>query len=111
MTRADPAARDRPTIVCLCGSSRFKDEFEHAAQRETLAGRIVLTLGIFSATFGIRLSPDQVKLQHRLHRSRIDLSDEILIVNPNGYVGESTSDEIAYARAHGKPVRWLYEQL
>lgn len=99
----------RPTIVCLCGSTRFKSEFERAGEEETLAGRIVLTLGIFSAASGRTLSVGELELQHRLHRSRIDMADEILVVNPGGYVGDSTADEIAYARAQGKRVRWLHE--
>lgn len=101
---------EQPRVVCLCGSSRFKEAFEQAAERETLAGRIVLSLGIFSQASGRRLSVEQVELQHLLHRRRIDLADEVLIVNPDGYVGESTAEEIEYARSQGKPVRWLFAQ-
>jgi hypothetical protein len=105
----DPA--ERPTIVCLCGSSRLKDAFEQAAEVEALAGRIVLSLGIFSRAAGVQLSAAQLELQHRLHRHRIDLADEVLVVNPAGYVGESTQDEVDYARGQGKAVRWLHVQL
>lgn len=98
---------EKPRIVCLCGSSRFKEAFEQAAETETLAGRIVLSLGIFSRAKGVELTEEQVALQHWLHRHRIDLADELLVVNPGGYVGKSTQDEIDYARAQGKTVRWL----
>lgn len=39
-----------------------------------------------------------------LHLRKIDLADRVLVINPGGYIGESTSREIAYARANGKPV-------
>lgn len=102
---------EKPTIVCLCGSSRFKDEFEQAATAETLAGRIVLSLGIFSEATAITLTAGQIELQRLLHRHRIDLADEIMIINPGGYVGESTAEEVAYARSQGKRVRWAFEPL
>jgi hypothetical protein len=102
---------EKPRIVCLCGSSRFKHEFEKAAEAEARAGRIVLTLGIFSRTSGTELSLEQTELQWRLHRHRIDLADEVLVVNPGTYVGESTSEEVEYARSQGKPIRWLVDPV
>lgn len=101
----------RPTIVCLCGSSRFKREFEQAARDETLAGRIVLSLGLFSKADGFALSDEQVRLLKQLHQYRIDLADEILVINPGGYVGDSTADEIDYALGNGKKVRWLIDPV
>lgn len=99
----------RPTIVCLCGSSRFRDEFQRAAETETLAGRIVLSLGVFSQASGAALSAEQLEQQRRLHQHRIDLADEVLIINPGGYVGESTAEEIEYARTQGKLIRWAFD--
>lgn len=103
-----------PTITCLCGSTRFWREFQAASLRETLAGRIVLSIGAASGTddehFGNlpRDEYDRVKaVLDELHLRKIDLADEVLILNRDGYIGESTRHEIAYAIAHGKPVRWL----
>jgi hypothetical protein len=103
------AISERPIIVCLCGSSRFKLEFERAGESEALAGHIVLSLGVFSKACGRELSEQQVAEQHDLHRRRIDLADEVLVINPGGYVGTSTAEEVAYARSRGKHVRWLVE--
>jgi hypothetical protein len=100
---------EKPKIVCLCGSSRFKDEFERAAESEALAGKIVLSLGVFSQASGIKLSIEQIALQSRLHQHRIDLADEVLIINPGGYIGTSTAEEIDYARSKGKLIRWAFE--
>jgi hypothetical protein len=103
-----------PTIVCLCGSTRFWREFQKASLRETLEGRIVLSIGAASGTdddhFGNlpREEYDRVKaMLDELHLRKIDLADEVLILNVGGYIGQSTRNEMAYARGHGKPVRFL----
>ncbi len=46
-------------------------------------------------------------LLDELHRHKIDLADEVLILNVGGYIGESTAGELAYARRQGKRVRFL----
>lgn len=97
----------RPTIVCLCGSTRFKEAFEKASREETLAGRIVLSVGLFAHADGITLTPEQKDALDQLHLRKIDMADEILVLNVGGYVGESTQREIEYAVEHGKRVRWL----
>lgn len=107
-----------PTVVCLCGSSRFKSAFEIAAMHETLMGRLVVSVGMF----GHADSPDGARhlcadgddrdatkqILDELHLRKIDLADEILVVNVGGYVGSSTSREIAYAVRNGKRVRFLF---
>ncbi len=99
----------KPTIVCLCGSTRFKQQFIEANFRETMAGKIVLSVGWFGHADGNIYTPteeEKVRLDE-LHLRKIDLADEILIINCNGYIGESTSRELFYAKAHGKQVRFL----
>lgn len=101
----------RPRIVCLCGSGRFREAFEQAEFNETLAGRIVLTIGC--NTHDVARSAD---LQHHkpmldeLHLRKIDLADEVLVLNVGRYVGESTRREVEYARSIGKPIRWLEDR-
>jgi hypothetical protein len=98
---------ERPRIVCLCGSTRFRDAFEAASRGETLAGRIVLSVGMFGHTEGIDMDvPIKARLD-QLHLRKIDLADEILILNVGGYIGVSTRREYEYARALDKPVRFL----
>lgn len=102
-----------PRIVCLCGSTRFKDAFEEANYLETMAGRIVLSVGFYMHASGNRhgenigATPEQKIALDLLHRRKIDLADEVLVLNVGGYVGESTRGEIEYAEAAGKPVRYL----
>ncbi len=106
----------QPPIVCLCGSTRFKDEFVRANLRETLAGKIVLSIGCDMCTdndiFG-SLSPEEWAATKQgldeLHKRKIDLADSVLILNVGGYIGDSTRAEILYADAHGKPIKYLEE--
>ena len=105
-----------PTIVCLCGSTKFKDAFTKAQLEETLAGKIVLTIGCNMKSdqeiFG-HLSPEQFAATKgaldQLHFRKIELADEVLILNVGGYVGLSTCDELNYAKALNKKIRWLEE--
>ncbi|WP_262403459.1 hypothetical protein [Actinomadura sp. CNU-125] len=109
----------RPTITVLCGSTRFYDEFQKANYDLTMQGQIVLSVGFYphaKAEHGhgegvAHDSTEKVALDE-LHKRKIDLADEVLVVSDaSGYYGESTRSEIAYARAHGKPVRFLIETI
>jgi hypothetical protein len=109
-------SRDKYPIITLCGSSRFKEAFYEAQKQLTLEGNIVFSLGFFSqadkdAWEGIG-DEEIVKIKEMLkeiHRTKIDLSDSIYVINDDGYIGESTSEEIEYAKSNGKNVRYLYE--
>ena len=91
---------DRPEIVCICGSTRFVDEMRAANRDLTFAGVIVVAPGEADEL----ITHEQKSALDALHLRKIDLADRVLVVNPGGYVGESTSREIAYAHANGKPV-------
>ncbi|WP_112248834.1 hypothetical protein [Kribbella monticola] len=99
---------DRPEIVCICGSVRFEDEMRAVNRELTLAGAIVVAPGVFRSAEDREaekaISDEQRTALGVLHLRKIDLADRVLVVNPGGYVGESTSREIAYARATGKAV-------
>lgn len=91
---------DRPEIVCICGSVRSAEEMREANRDLTFAGVIVVAPGEADEAISI----EQKTLLDALHLRKIDLADRVLVVNPRGYIGESTRREIAYARATGKPV-------
>jgi hypothetical protein len=103
---------DRPTVVCLCGSTRFKAEFIEANFRETMAGRIVLSVGWYSHADNDVYNPTAAEKADldRLHLRKIDLADELLVVDVGGYVGESTAREIAHAASLGKRIRRWSEE-
>lgn len=94
---------NRPEIVCLCGSTRFVEQMRVANLELTLAGAIVVAPGVFIHAGDTVTAEQKVRLE-ALHRHKIDLADRVLVVNPGGYIGESTAAEIEYARVTGKPV-------
>ncbi len=103
---------ERPRIVCLCGSTRFYDEFRKANLALTLRGEIVLSIGCdfrsdadLQAVNELGEDAEATKAHlDELHKRKIDLADYVLVLNPGGYVGDSTRGEIGYAVAHGKPI-------
>lgn len=97
----------KPTIVVLCGSTRFREAFESANRRETLNGKIVLSVGMFGHDEGLDMNGSVKAALDELHCKKIDLADEVLVLNPDGYIGESTRREIRYAKKLGKPIRYL----
>lgn len=102
--------RDFPKIVCLCGSTRFMEAYKAANLTETLKGNIVLTVGCEShSDVEMGLSADVKADLDQLHKRKIDLADEILVLNCRSYIGNSTRSEIEYAKQHGKVIRYLEE--
>lgn len=102
-----------PPIVCLCGSTRFYDAFQKANYEETLAGKIVLSVGFYphsaDRAHGGNVECDletKIKLDE-LHKRKIDIADEVLVLNVGGYIGSSTRGEIEYATILRKPIRYL----
>ena len=102
-------------VITLCGSTRFKDEFLEAQKRLTLEGNIVISVGLFghSGDNEVWENMDEGALTKTkemlddIHKRKIDMSDEIFVINVGGYIGESTRSEIEYAKATGKTVRYL----
>ncbi len=95
---------DRPEIVCICGSTRFVTEM-HAANRDlTFSGVIVVAPYVFLRTGDQAITEEQKAALDSLHLRKIDLADRVSVVNPGGYIGDSTRREIRYARSNGKPI-------
>jgi hypothetical protein len=101
------SGKDFPRVVTLCGSSRFMEQYQAAMKSETLAGRIAIGMGMFGHRDGLDMDGPIKAMLDELHLRKIDLADEVLVVNVGGYIGKSTLNEISYARQTGKPVRFL----
>lgn len=103
---------NRPKVVCLCGSTRFMGAFQKANLDETIAGNIVLSIGCNTKSdadlmaLGELTTEAKAKLDE-LHFRKIDMADEVFVLNVGGYIGESTRREIGYANSLKKPVRYL----
>jgi hypothetical protein len=95
-------------IITLCGSTRFKDEFLSEQKRLTLEGNIVISVGLFGHSGDSEVWSDTTKeMLDDMHKRKIDLADEIFIINVGGYIGSSTRSEIEYALKTGKSVKYL----
>ena len=104
-------------VITLCGSTRFKDAFMEANKRLTLEGNIVISVGLYGHAGDAEVweNMDEGTLTRTkemlddMHKRKIDMADEIFVINVGGYIGDSTRSEIAYAQQTGKGVRYLEE--
>lgn len=95
-------------VITLCGSTRFKDEFISEQKRLTLEGNIVISVGLFGHAGDGEVFSDGVKdMLDDMHKRKIDMADEIFVINKGGYIGSSTRSEIDYALATGKKVAYM----
>jgi len=95
-------------IITLCGSTKFKDEFIAQQKRLTLEGNIVISVGLFGHSGDDEEWTEQTKpMLDDMHKRKIDLADEIFVINVGGYIGSSTRSEIDYAILTNKPVKYL----
>lgn len=99
-------------VITLCGSTRFKDEFLNVQKELTLKGNIVISVGLFGHSGDDEVWTDGMKeILDDMHKRKIDMADEIFVINKNGYIGNSTNSEIEYAKSKGKIVRYLEEGI
>ena len=97
-------------VITLCGSTRFKDAFLETQKRLTLSGNIVISVGLFGHSGDNEVWEEKTKaMLDDMHKRKIDMADEIFVINVDGYIGASTKSEIEYAKKTGKPVRFLNE--
>lgn len=96
-------------IITICGSSKFKNEIMEAAANLTIQGHIVLAPCVFHHADEIELTAEQKQQLDNLHRQKISMSDAILVVNKNLYIGESTFGEIDWAQKMGKEIYFTEE--
>ena len=99
-------------VITLCGSIRFKNEFMETQKRLTLEGNIIISVGLFGHSGDVEVWAEGTKeMLDDMHLRKIDLADEIFVINVGGYIGSSTKTEIEYAEKTGKPVRYLEERM
>ena len=108
---------NKTKVVCLCGSTKFTEQMLIKQWELTKQGFIVLSwCALPNSYFENNNLKDQShigdqenikELVDEVHKRKIDISDEILVININDYIGDSTKSEINYAIKHNKPVRWL----
>jgi len=95
-------------VITLCGSTKFRDEFIFQQKRLTLEGNIVISVGLFGHSGDEEVWSEDIKnMLDDMHKRKIDMADEIFVINVGGYIGSSTRSEIEYAIRTGKYVNYL----
>lgn len=95
-------------IITLCGSTKFKSDFIKVQKELTLKGYVVISVGLFGHSGDNEVWTEGTKqMLDDMHKYKIDLADEIFVINKNGYIGESTKSEIEYAKSKGKKINYL----
>lgn len=95
-------------VITLCGSTKFKEDFLREQKRLSLEGNIVISVGLFGHS-----GDDEVwcagtkEMLDDMHKRKIDMADEIYVINKNGYIGTSTKSEIEYAKKTNKKVNFM----
>jgi hypothetical protein len=116
-------------LICLCGSTRFTAEMLVIQWNLTKQGNVVLSWCALPNSYfqenQYELSPNRTHIGDKegvkeivdeVHKRKIDLSDEVFVINIGGYIGDSTTSEILYAMLNGKPVKflepeWVYPKI
>lgn len=101
---------EKPIILAIIGSTKFRQEMEGIAQRETLKGKIVLLPGFYHHSDRVPISTEQKKALDELLLRKVDLADEVVVCNVNGYIGETSQRTIIYAKEMRKPIRNEWDQ-
>ena len=95
-------------VITLCVSTKFKDDFLREQKRLTLEGNIVISVGLFGHSGDDEVWTENTKeMLDDMHKRKIDMADEIFVINKNGYIGTSTRAEIEYATKTGKKVNYM----
>lgn len=95
-------------VITLCGSTKFKDDFLNEQKRLSLEGNIVISVGLFGHSGDNEVWNEGTKeMLDDMHKRKIDMADEIFVINKNGYIGSSTKSEIEYAIMTNKKVNYM----
>lgn len=97
-------------VITLCGSTRFKEDFERVNKELTLAGNIVISVGCFGHAGDVFTDEQKIMLDD-IHKRKIDMADAIYVINKDGYIGSSTRSEIQYATRLGKQIIFMEDDL
>ncbi len=106
--------KQRYPVITLCGSTKFKDDFIRVQRELTLKGYVVISVGLFGHADGeyrTVLTEEVKEMLDDMHMQKIDMAEAIYVVNPGGYIGSSTRKEIEYAKAQGKEIMYLEQQV
>jgi len=97
-------------VITLCGSTKFKNEFYEVQKQLTLKGYIVISVGLFGHSGDNEVWTEGMKtMLDEMHKRKIDMAEEIFVINVNNYIGSSTKSEIEYAKDTNKKIHYYTE--
>lgn len=91
-------------IITICGSLKFKDEMIKIAEKMELDGNCMITPIYPTTPDKDAYTDEEADMLDKMHKEKIKISDAILVVNVNNYIGKSTKNEIEFAKSLGKEV-------
>lgn len=97
-------------IITLCGSARFEEQFKHWNKELTLRGHMIYSLASFPSDnkdVKVWYNEEQKRVLDRVHLQKISASQAILVLNVDGYIGESTRNEILHAWDMGRAIFFI----
>lgn len=97
-------------VITLCGSTKFKNEYIEVNKWLTLQGNIVISTGLYGQSDGDKLKREEKVMLDKLHKDKIDISEEIFVIDVNGYIGNSTKSEIEHADSKSKKIRFYTKE-
>lgn len=102
------------TVVTLCGSTKFKEDFFKMQEKLTLEEQIVISVGLFGHAdrkYQREITDDVKIMLDDMHKRKIDMADYIMVINRDDYIGESTRSEIEYAKSANKRVEYMFPHV
>lgn len=98
-------------VITVCGSYKFKNEIVEITEKMALKGNCMLTPIELTKKDKDVYTQEDISLLGKMHLEKIKISDAILVVNVNGYIGESTKKEIEYAKSLNKEILYYTDLI
>lgn len=91
-------------VITVCGSLRFMKEIMEITEKMDLQGNCMLSIVYPTRTDKDDYTEEEKVVLREMHKERIKISDAILVVNVDNYIGSSTKSEIEFAKSLNKEI-------
>lgn len=98
-------------IITVCGSYKFKKEMVEITEKMALQGNCMITPIELTKSNKEDYTENEILIIDKMHKEKIKLADTILVVNVNGYIGNSTNSEIEYAKSLNKEILYYTDLI
>lgn len=91
-------------IITVCGSLKFMKEMMIITEKLELEGNCMLSPIYPTKPDKDAYTEEEALMLDKMHKEKIKISDAILVVDVNNYIGISTKSEIEFAKSLGKEI-------